>query len=87
MMGREDTLPAQSRLLGGCNIHPGMVGSIKMNKRDEPSTWNNVPELQLEEVKPTPRRSNPELVPATIDPGLLDEFLNVVWKVPGPVQH
>ena len=58
-----------------------------MDKDREESlvSWNDVPELQLEEVKPSEvRRSNPVL-----EPSQLDELFSVMWPISSqkPVQH
>jgi hypothetical protein len=64
-----------------------MVGSVKMmdKDRDELPTWDDVPDLQLEEVKPEVRRSNPVL-----EPSQLDELFSIMWPSVSnqkPVQH
>jgi len=49
-------------------------------------TWDDVPDLQLEEVKPSDvRRSNPVL-----EPSQLDELFSIMWPVTSgtkPVQQ
>lgn len=53
-----------------------MVILVKMDKPEELPTWEHYEEQMLEEVTPSPRRSQPVL--AWVDPDMLAELFKII---------